>query len=814
MVSSDRILLREVQDPDSQEFRSLLSQLQKLESDEIEPITPALLQLLQQRGLKTADEIQEFLQPSLSSLHSPWLLQDMETAVDLIAEAIDNEMPIWIHGDYDVDGASAVTLLTEGFKILGAQTAFHVPDRFTEGYGLSVYSVEQAAEKGYGLVLTADCGSSSWDAVRRAKELGLTVIITDHHHLPESWPQADAFVNPQRPDCEYPSKAICGTGVAFKLLCGLCESLGYAFPDEMLDLVALATVADVVELKGENRALVYHGLRQLSKLQRPGLRALAEVSDLLDGPWGSFAVGFGLGPRLNAAGRLVNARLAVELLLETDIGRCREQAKYLDRLNRERKEVEQKIRLSIGERIEENPELLELGLIAEAGDDWHQGVVGITASRLVDAYQVPAFVMGRVGDTFKGSARSAENVDLFEWMSLTPELFIKFGGHSRAAGFTIESHRLDEMRQRLSETLPSICRGGVPLRVDLQLSIDQVGLPLVRQLELLEPVGEGNRAPLFLARGVRLEEVKSIGKSQEHLRFYVVQNNVKRKAVAFRQGGEVFKLKPRQLYYDIVYRVQEETYQGETYASLLIEAILEPNPDSQSLLLGGQISTADQGLQLLDARNVMDRKAYLEALLSQRAAGEIQLVVNTSEQSQKVAQVLSGLGLEICLYSECSKINGRSELILLYPPSTLEVLMELTQRPNGRIHILFGNRELAWEADRQESRCIDRPKLEQIWRTLRSRSRAGVLDARALGTVENELRGVPANKQSILSAISVLQELGWASWQGDILKLAASGGKRLEESSRFASLAADREASAKVVRFFQRPQLDLSQGGS
>jgi single-stranded-DNA-specific exonuclease RecJ len=810
MVSSDRILLREVQDPESQEFQDLLAQLQALEGEDIEPITPALLQLLLQRGLDSVGEIKEFLQPSLSSLHSPWLLQDMETAVDLIAEAIDNESPIWIHGDYDVDGASAVTLLTEGFKILGAQTSFHVPDRFTEGYGLSVYSVEQAAEKGYGLVLTVDCGSSSWEAVKRAKELGLTIIITDHHHLPEQWPAADAFINPQRPDCEYPSKAICGTGVAFKLLCALCESLGFAFPDQMLDLVALATVADVVELKGENRALVHHGLRQLSKLERPGLRALAEVSDLLDGPWGSFAVGFGLGPRLNAAGRLVNARLAVELLLESDLQRCREQAKYLDRLNRERKEVEQNIRLSIGERIEADPSRLELGLIAEAGDDWHQGVVGITASRLVDCYQVPAFVMGRVGDTYKGSARSAENVDLFEWMSLTPELFVKFGGHSRAAGFTIESHRLDEMRQRLSETLPQIQRGGVPLRVDLQLSIDQVGLPLVRQLELLEPVGEGNRSPLFLARGVRLEEVKSIGKSQEHLRFYVVQNNVKRKAVAFRQGGEVFRLKPRQLYYDIVYRVQEETYQGETYASLLIEAILEPNPDSQSVLSGSQSGDSRESLQLLDARNVIDRRAYLEGLLAQRASEEILLIVNTPEQAQKVHQVLSDLGLEICRYSENSRTAAKNELVLLYPPSQLDVLSKLTQRPAGRIHCLFGERELAWESGRQESRCIDRPKLEQIWRSLRTRSRGGVLDAKALGTIESELKAFPAPRQSILSAISVLQELGWANWQGDLLMLQSSGGRRLEESARFATLAAEKEASAKVVRFFQKPRLDLS----
>ena len=803
MMRSERIFLKPLQKEAAQHIARALG------------VSPVLAALLWQRDICTPEEVAEFFEPQLEGLHDPWLLRDMDLAVGHLLEAIEGGLPIFIHGDYDVDGACATTLLAEALPRLGAVVGHHVPDRFSEGYGVSVTAVEQAARDGYKLLLSADCGSSSLVAVRTARELGMTTIITDHHHLPAQLPEPDAFINPQRSDCAYPFKGLCGTAVAFKLICALFGRRGLDFPTEYLDLVAMATIADVVPLCGENRCLVHHGLQVLARLERPGLRALAEVSDLLEGPWGSFAVGFGLGPRLNAAGRLQHAKLAVALLMEQDLEKARTRAQELDALNRSRRNVEKCIRDAVESRFADNPERLKLGVIVEGGEDWHHGVVGITASRLVDKYAMPAFVMGRSGDIFKGSARSPENVDLFELMSLCSDVFLKFGGHERAAGFSIAVDRLDEMRERLAQALPSVRRGEAPLHVDYPLSLPQASLELARELTRLEPVGEGNRQPLFLAERVRLEQVKTMGKDHEHLRFLAVQNGIMRKAVAFRMGAEKELLQPSRLYYDIVYRLQEESYQGDTYVSLHIEALIEPPPALVSILsrqlpLSARAHlSAEGGPDLVDARNILDRRAYLEGL--NELVGPPLLVVETPAQAEKVRASVAHLQPRIEYYHGL-KTHG-SDIVLLYPPSHLDWLSAPAVHSCERVHCLFGDRELAWEAQRQRLSWLDRSRLEAIWRVLVKHSRQGRLHQDSLLVVEREVSGLPANGESVRAAVGVLEELGWLHWESEgearFLRFKTQGGRRLEESRRFAEQGRRRTTFERVHSVFLERKLRL-----
>lgn len=801
MMRSERIFLKELQ---SEAVADLARGL---------GLSPVLAGLLWQRNIRTPEEVHEFFDPQIERLHDPLLLADMQAAVDIVLDAADKGLPIFIHGDYDVDGVCATTLLAEALPRVGAIVGHHVPCRFTEGYGVSVSSIEQAARDGYKVLLSCDCGSSSVLAVRTARELGMTVIVTDHHHLPSVLPEPHAFINPQREDCTYPFKEVCGTTVAFKLVCALFQSRNLPFPSEYLDLVGAATVADVVPLVGENRTLVHHGLEALSRLERPGFRALAEVSDLLSGPWGSFAVGFGLGPRINAAGRLEHAKMAVELLLEKDAARALERAKELDELNRHRREVEKNIRESVEERLESQPELLELGLIVEGGDDWHHGVVGITASRLVDKYSVPAFVMGRHGDTFKGSARSPENVDLHELMSLCPDVFVKFGGHARAAGFTIQADKLDEMRTRLAEVLPQVRRGEAPLHVDYALPLELATVEMARELTRLEPVGEGNRQPLFLAERVRLEQIKTMGKDMDHLRFMVLQGNNRRKAVAFRMGPEKVHLQPDRLYYDLVYRLEEESYQGDSYASLFIEALLEPAPALVSILSRRELPampiSSEGGPAVIDGRNVLDRRAYLDGLWD--LVGPAVLVVETQAQAEKVQQTLAHLNPTIELYRELT--TSRSDVVLLYPPSHLDWLSHPVVTSALRLHCLFGDRELALEARRQSSSWLDRSRLEAIWRALQKHTRHGRLHQESLFVIEREVSLLPANRDSVKAALGVLEELGWVHWESEgearFLRLKTQGGRRLEESRRFAELGRRRISFERVTTVFQGRKLSL-----
>ena len=790
MLCADRLRLRAT---DTEQAKILASALE---------VSPTLAQLLWQRGLDTPDRARAFLEEGAETALDPFLLKDMDRAVELLEEALANRDPILVHGDYDVDGVSATVLLVEALADLGGHVVWHVPDRFTEGYGVSLGAVEHAAADGVRLLLTADCGSSARLAVERAHELGMRVIVTDHHQLAPDPPQPDAFLNPQRADCEYPNKSLCGTGVAYKLACALYSRRNLPWPQQHLDLVALATIADVVTLRDENRAMVRTGLERLARTERPGLVALAQLAGLAEGPWGSFAVGFGLGPRINAAGRLDTARRAVELLLCQDPEECRRHAAGLETLNQQRRAIEKAMRTEVEARLEENPELLEAGLVLEAGEDWHQGVVGITASRIVDRYGVPAFIMSSDGQLARGSARSPENVDLHQAMGQCSDLFVKWGGHARAAGFTVEVEKLPELRERLSQAVAAVRQGPAPVRADLVLPLHQATLQLARELSRLEPLGEGNRKPLFLAERVRLEQVKAIGADGDHLRLFAVQGSSRRKAVAFRQASDLEALDPQRLYYDVLFQLDVETWEGTTGVSLVVEALLEPPPPLVAWLRGS-LPGAGEGPQFLDLRPIIDRAGYLQRLL--QLAPETVVVVGHPRQIAPTLERLGGTA-RVCAFGSIPA--GAADIVVLSPPRDLESLRQPELWGAERVHLLFGDRELEQEERRHRESQLDRPRLETIWRTLQRSARSGRIHPRELPRIE-------PNQGLLQAALGVLEELGLATWEesdaGRMLLLSRGAGRRLEESERFAELRRRGQQFATVRRMFRERELRLAE---
>lgn len=766
-------------------------------------------QLLIQRNLTNPDDARSFLYDDAAQVCSdPMLFRDMAKAVGLIERAIEAGEVIFIHGDYDVDGVCSTVLLVEGLTALGARVEHHVPDRFTEGYGVSLKAVEAAAERGARMLLTCDCGSSSHAAIETAQRLGMVVVVTDHHSLPDPLPQPEAFINPHLPDCSYPFKPMCGTTIAYKLVCALHQQRGLAWPVHFLDLVAVATIADVMPLLGENRGLVRSGLRHLAQLERPGWRALAQVAGLEDGPWGSFAVGFGLGPRINAAGRLENARLAVELLLTSDDREARRLASYLDKLNQQRRDLEATMRAQVEERLLADPDKLNLGVVVEAGVDWHQGVVGITASRVVDRFGLPAFIMGRVGDLCKGSARAPENVNLHQAMQRCADVFVKFGGHARAAGFTVRWDRVDEMRRRLGQAVAEVRQGPAPVHVDLELNLRAANLDLARGLRLMEPLGEANRTPVFLARRVRLEHLKIIGKTEEHLRCRLVQGDLQRKAVAFRLAGERERILDKQLYYDVLFELEEESYEGMSYPSLRVQALLEPEPQVFSLLRR-QPQWCESGScpRLVDGRNVVHRKTYLEALLE---SGHSPLVVVHDEtQRQKVQTALAVYPVTLVTYADLK--TGHSDVVLLYPPSSPQDLQHAALLEATRVHILFTNRELRQELQRQSQHFLDRPRLEGIWKSLMRHARQGSIETRQFSSIEEDIRPLKASAVTLNHAVEVFEELQLVERKKDSWVIRASSGRRLEESRRYQEMCRGQEQFMQLVQRFDERHLRLEE---
>lgn len=797
MLSPERLLLGHA---DPEKVRNL---------SEAIGVSPILASLLIQRGQGEPEEARRFLEADESQFLDPFLLRDMGLAVELLLQARKADEMVAVHGDYDVDGVCATALLTEGMTDLGFRVRPHVPDRVAEGYGVSVWAVEQSFEAGARVLLTADCGSSSHKAIERAHELGMKVIISDHHRLPEVLPRPEAFLNPQLADCPYPFKGLCGTGVAYKILQALHQRSGWPEPISFLDLVAVATIADVVPLVEENRALTRVGLRRLARWDRPGFKALAEVAGADEQEQiGSWTVAFSLAPRINAAGRLENATLALEMLLSKDLAFCRERARELDEINRRRQDVEREIRESIEAHLAEHPEKLEKSVIVEAGEGWHAGVVGITAARLVEAHARPAFVLSIYGDVAKGSARAPETVDLFAAMTACADLFEKFGGHARAGGFTLPASRVDELRERLDGVVRELRQDVVvPVRVDYELPLAEANLKLARDLSRLEPIGEGNPRPLFLSHRVRLDELQAIGKNQDHLRWHACQGEARVKAIGFRQAEHLPRLKPRALAYDLLYHLEEDTWQGVARPSLVVEAIVQADPRIVAVFeRSWRPEPLPEGPEIFDLRSVLDRTTYLKRLL-ELSGPEVLLLVGSEDQVQPTREFLSHP--RVFSTEALAGDLASPDVVLLGPPRDGSLFAHPVLLAADRLHLLFGEKELEREARRQDALWLDRFRMEAIYRALVQvlRPSPDSLPESRLPELAGFLPPQARRPETVQVALEVLEELGVVFWEADsgqerTLRLGEASGRKLEESQRFRELSRRGHEFQRLRRVF------------
>lgn len=489
-------------------------------------LTPYIARLLAARGITTAEHAQEFLAPSLSHLHSPYLMAGLRTAVERLRAAIERGETVFIYGDYDVDGTTAIVILKSALEICGGKVEYHVPHRIREGYGMRDAVIEQAAAEGIRLIVSVDTGIRAFAAAEAAARCGVDLIVTDHH-LPqaEGVPKALAVVNPNQHGCQYPCKSLCGAGVAFKIAQALLESVGRErLLPSFLKIVAIATIADAVPLIGENRVFAKLGLQGLRDPRNPGLRALL-ANCQLDGsrPLSAGDIAFRVAPRLNAAGRMDLAERVIDLFTEKDETRAAEMAMQLNELNGDRQVEEQRILDEIFLQIEGSPGWKDAYSLVVAGETWHRGVIGICATRVVERYRRPTLVFSCENGEAVGSGRSIEAFHLLDALESCTELFTRFGGHAHAVGCALPGERLPELRSRLEayarqRLLPE---DFVPvLEYDGEISLDDVNHTFWESLTQLEPYGSGNPTPLFVARGVKLTQPPRIMK-EKHLKLRV-----------------------------------------------------------------------------------------------------------------------------------------------------------------------------------------------------------------------------------------------------------------------------------------------------
>jgi single-stranded-DNA-specific exonuclease len=499
-------------------------------------------------------------------------MKGMSEAVPRLLRAIDLQEPILVYGDYDVDGTTGTAVLMRALNLLGARTGFHVPHRFTEGYGIQQPALERAVGEGYKVALSVDCGIRAHDPLYWARDNGLDVIITDHH-LPdegEGVPPAYAVLNPNQKGCDYPDKNLAGVGVAFKLVHALFRERGRESQvPAFLKIVAIGTVADVAKLTGENRTIVALGLKDLRAATNPGLRALIDIAGC--GPdMTAYDVGFRIGPRINAAGRMDAARAVVELFSTRDRSEAERLAKHLDTRNQERKEVQRRIVDLAIEELERQSASPYVAVIA--GEGWHRGVIGIAASKIAERINRPCVVLSIDGDVAHGSGRSIEAYHLLNGLTSCSDLFEKFGGHSHAAGITLKPERIDEFRRRLNDHAAT-CLTEDDLQpcihIDAELPIEDLTFELIAELQTLEPYGAGNPRPTFLARNLCiLAEPRLIG--ERHLKFTVAGpkrrpletiwwNGAEEKETSIKNGAEM------------AYTVETSNWTGETFLQLSIQ---------------------------------------------------------------------------------------------------------------------------------------------------------------------------------------------------------------------------------------------------
>jgi len=539
-------------------------------------IHPVFCKLLAQRGIKTYEAAEKFFRPQLSDLHDPFLMKGMDRAVERVLQAIKNQEKVLIYGDYDADGVTSVALLYAFLSPLLRYLDYYIPDRYKEGYGLSYEGVEFAQSNNFNLLITVDCGITAISQIKLAKHYGIDCLICDHH-LPESiLPNADAILDPKQLDCNYPYKELSGCGIAFKLAQGINQQLKRSFShcEELLDLVAISTAADIVEMKGENRVLMYYGLKQLNNTNRVGLKMLLQMSGR-ELPLSVSDIVFGIAPLINAAGRLADAKQAVKLLLAKNKNVAADLSHLLQLRNKMRREFDQRIAQEAKMLFEEQEGWQEKNSIVLYQQHWHKGVVGIVASRMVDQYYRPSIILTESNGEIVGSARSIKSIDIYAALNSCTDLLTNFGGHRHAAGLKMNAENFPAFQDRIEAYVSTHIEAQekIPtLHYHTQLDFSHISPSFWNILQQFAPFGPGNRNPIFMTKGVLDTNYSRVLKG-EHLKLSVKQkNSMSFNGIGFGLG-ERYRLMEGKGKVNICYNLQLNKWKGNRSIQLVVKDV-------------------------------------------------------------------------------------------------------------------------------------------------------------------------------------------------------------------------------------------------
>ncbi|HQZ23768.1 MAG TPA: single-stranded-DNA-specific exonuclease RecJ [Flavobacterium sp.] len=532
--------------------------------------------LLVQRGIETFEQARQFFRPTLADLHNPYLMKDMDKAVERIELAIENGENILVFGDYDVDGTTAVSLVSSYLKTYYPNVATYIPDRYDEGYGISFKGIDFADDNGFSLIIALDCGIKSIDHVAYANARNIDFIICDHHRPGNSLPEAIAVLDPKRDDCSYPYDELCGCGIGFKLIQALGENRNQTIEDltSYLDLVATAIAADIVPMTGENRILAYFGLQVINSDPRPGFKALVhqikkQTLDITD-------VVFIIAPRINAAGRIKHGNHAVELLTEFDFEQAQQFASEIEAYNSERKDLDKQItKEALAQIIENNEEKRFTSVVFQ--EDWHKGVIGIVASRLIETYYRPTLVFTKSGDKYAASARSVKGFDVYNALEACSEHLEQFGGHMYAAGMTLLEENYLAFKNAFEKVVEETIHPDMltpELSIDAEINLSDITPKLTRILKQFEPFGPQNMTPVFLTKNVKdTGYAQKLGADEEHLKLFVRQNNSEGMAAIGFGLGNKMELTANKKPFEAVYCIDENEWNGKTSVQLRLKDI-------------------------------------------------------------------------------------------------------------------------------------------------------------------------------------------------------------------------------------------------
>ncbi|MBP2642314.1 MAG: single-stranded-DNA-specific exonuclease RecJ [Firmicutes bacterium] len=641
-------------------------QLTKQLSQEL-AISPIVAQVLINRGIRDTQNAKNFLNGGAELLASPWLLSGMEQAVGRIQKALTERQKIVIYGDYDVDGITSTALLFTVLTRLGATVDYYIPERQTEGYGLNKAALENINNSGSHLVITVDCGISAVDEVEALADK-MDIIITDHHQPPQLLPSAYAIINPKLANCEYPDKNLAGVGVAFKLAQALWQKIhdpDVLFQD-YLDLVAVGTIADVAPIVGENRIMVKMGLNSLNKSPNVGLKALVEACGLLLGDIDAGKIGFVIGPRLNAAGRVSHAAIGVELLTTENSIAAERLANDLEEENRCRQAVEKSVLTQAQEQLKEL-DLTKAKVLVLAGDGWHTGVIGIVASRLVEQYYRPVVMIGVRDGIGKGSCRSIPGFDMYQALEACRDVLLQYGGHTLAAGLSVAETQIDALRQKLNKIAAEWLteKDYQPvLSVDACIALQEINDAFIEQLHCLAPHGIGNPSPVFCSERLDIADIKKIGQEGRHLRLKVSRPKDMLDVVAWNMGDLVPEIAAAPAV-DLAFVPEYNEWQGQKKIQLKARDIMIKND-------------VPNHVSLLDARNDGDKIAYC---LERARSGKTLILVGTRKQAVKLArklrQVLPAGHKIVACYHETMSIYKKDKVNQRWTEGTLELVVTM-----------------------------------------------------------------------------------------------------------------------------------------